>query len=620
MVLVSRFILWLVVLVSIANASALNRTIPNWFVLEHRLYESPLVVLDELKNTEITTWTDQQKVQYYDLLANAYVVFSDYESAELALTQGLELKDRAEPYALVNMLTMHAYFKELRGELEAAHSEYQTALRVAEQTGLADATLTALNALISFNSFTIEQYDVALEYVDRASVVAQTVTREFLVADLHNYYGNILNYLDDSTGARFQYQTAEMLYRRLNNNVALSNMLYNRALLLEESGDYISALRSYQAFLYQAEKWGDPSAPFFGYMGKANSYRHLERFDQAYSAILEAQKALPYIIDSVYLFDFWSSVVYIAADVDDFELANKAIAQALMLVNSVDKEQSWTASELLNGKKYVALRQGDYQQAFEYSEELRSLQLNLLEAEKEAALNQLRVDSENAMYQIQTDRLALENRKQQEIISAKNQLQQILLVLLIMLAVSIVILAVTLHRKVRQTRILQQYSAISESVKTSGQRVMDNVAGLLFEQSERGKSPLSVVLFDFSSMKAVREQYGQTAADDAHAWIIETLESELREEDKFGQVSFGRYMLLLPGAEAKVARKQADRLIGYFKEQSIPKWPAAKLALSIGISERTRYDRTPNVLTHRAYTAVDMALNSGVFNVKVLAV
>jgi GGDEF domain-containing protein len=94
----------------------------------------------------------------------------------------------------------------------------------------------------------------------------------------------------------------------------------------------------------------------------------------------------------------------------------------------------------------------------------------------------------------------------------------------------------------------------------------------------------------------------------------------MREEDKCGQLSFGRYMLLLPGAETRLAKKLSDRLVQYFKDQAVPGWPAISLEVSVGISERSRHDRNPTVLTHRATAAVDMAKDQGIFSVKILAV
>ena len=621
--MVRQFILSLSILIasSVAFAGPTSASVPNWFFLENRLYEEPQVVLQELLAINISTWADKQKVYYFDLLASAYLVLSDYELAEEALSQGLALKERAEPYTLVNMLTLNGYFKELSGDLAAAKADYHTALRLAEQSGSYDAMMVALNYLIGFYSFTTDQYDIALEYVERGSGIAKSVTRQFLVGDLYNAYGGIQSYLGDSEAALEQYAIAEAIYRKLNNNVSLSDMLYNRALTLEESEDYITALRTYQAFIDQAQKWGDPTAQFFGNMGIANCYSYLERFDQAYTSMQLAQEALPYIADPVYQFDFWTSVVYIAADVEDFEWASLAIAESERLLKQLsDEEQSWYLAQVLNTQKYVAKTQQDFAAAFEYSEELRRLQLDLQAKEQEDSLSEMRISSENAMYKSETDRLSAESRKQQEIIAANKQLQQILIALSVMLVVSVVILGVTLRRKIRQMRILQQYSAISESVKTSGQRIMENVAGLMFDQSERRKSPLSVVVFDFSNMSDIREQFGQVAADEANSWIKETLGAELREEDKSGQISFGRYMMLLPGAEAKLARKQAERLIAFFKENTVPGFPTAHLDVSVGISERSRYDRNPNVLTHRATTAVDIARDHGNFTVKILAV
>jgi GGDEF domain-containing protein len=604
-----------------ANSTVPTNAIPNWFTLENQLYQSPMDILEQLRSMDIESWTDKHKVQYFDLLSNAYVVLSDYPRAREAFDQGWLLKERAEPYTLVNLLTSKGYFKELEDDLEGAVADYHTALRIAEQSGSFDAMMVALNSLVSFYSFSQEQYDTALSYVERASQISQSVSREFLVADLYNYFGSILSYLGDPEGALKQYRIAEAIYLKLDNNVSLSTMLYNRALVHYESENYISALRTYQAFISKAENWGDPTAQFFGKMGIANSYSYLERFDQAYEAILEAESGLEFIVDNMYLFDFWTSVIYIAADVEDFEYAQEGVNQAEELLSVITEEdQTWYHSQLLDGRKYLAVMESDYELAYELSEELLWLQYDLLEREQEDAINELRINSENAMYQAETDRLANESRQQREIIAGQKQFQKILIFLLVTLLVSVIVLWVSLRRKLHQMRILQQYSAISESVKTSGQRVMENVASLMFDQSERRKIPLSVVIFDFSSMSDVREQFGEQAVEAANSWIKETLESEMREEDKCGQLSFGRYMMLLPGAETRLAKKHSDRMVQYFKDHTVPNWPAVSLDVSVGISERSRHDRNPNVLTHRATAAVDMAKDQGMFSIKVLAV
>ena len=595
--------------------------VPNWFALENRLYENPLEVLNTLSDLEIDSWTDKQKAQYFDMLTTVHFVFSNFDAAEKALEQGWSLKERAEPFNLVNMMTSRAYFKELSGDLDGALGDYNTAMRLAEQSGSYDAMLLAVNALISFHSLSQENYETALELVERGSDLSASVMREYLVADLFNYFGSVLSYLGDNDGAFKQYSVAEDIYRKLNNNVGVSNVLYNRATLYDARENYISAIRAFQAFMAKADLWGDPTAIFFGNMGLANSYWYLERYDQAYNSIIKAQQHMTYIVDPVYLYDFWSTTGYVAIDVDDLALAEQSIEAIDALLPQIsDAEQSWYHVDAVDLKIYLAYVQEDFETAYLLSEEARMLQYDLMQEEHLENISLMRIQSENAMFQTETDRLAAESRQQQEIIAAKNQLQQVLTVLLIMLGVSLVVLIITLRRKVQQMRILQQYSAISESVKSSGQQVMENVAGLMFEQSERKKSPLSVVMFDFPSLNDAREQFGQKAVDDARHWIQETLESELRDEDKCGQVSFGRYMLLLPGAETRLAKKQADRYVQFFKDNAVPEWPDLVLKVSAGISERSRHDRNPNVLTHRAATAVDMARDNGAFNIKILAV
>lgn len=602
-------------------ASADSVTAPNWSELERRLFENPEAVLDILNNKDIGSWSDRQKARYYDLLSGAHLIFSDFEQAEASLQQGLAVKESADAYTLVNLLVTQAYFRELYGELEAAESGYRSALRIAEQSGEYDAIIVALNAMVSFYSFTQENYELALEYVNRAIAIASSVNRPFLVGDLYNYFGSILSYTGDSAGALKQYQVAESIYTEENNNVSLSAMLYNRATLLEESGEYIAALRTYQAFMDRARLWGDPTADFFGNTGIANIYNLTERYELAAEALQKAREAIDYIADAAYLFDFWTTAAYVGADIEDFNLTDEALEQLESLSGRIsDTEMSWTHASVINVQKYIAKAKGDFELAFEHSERLRRLQFDLLEQEQQETIAQLRIDSESAMYQAETDRLAGESRRLKEVISAKNQLQQVMSILLVIMAVSLIALGITLRRRMRQMRILQQYSAISESVKTSGQKVMDSVAGLLFDQSERRKSPLSVVVIECHSMADIREQFGERAVEAAHAWIMSVLDAELREEDKSGQISFERFMLLLPGADVKVARKYAQRLMTTLTEQAVPGWPQIELAISAGVSERSRHDRSPTVLTHRATTAVDMARDAGALQVKTLTI
>lgn len=614
------FMLWTVLLLA-ANAGAGSVTIPNWSELEHRLFEQPRQVLQTLNQKTVDSWSDRQKARYFDLLTGVHLVFSDLDAAEETLKLGLSYKESADTYTLVNLLVVQAYFRELSGELPAAESGYRSALRIAEQSGEYDALLVAFNALISYYSFSQDEYELALEFVDRANEISASVTRTFLVGDLYNLFGSILSYTGDSEGALRQYDVAESIYTDTNNNVSLSALLYNRATLLEESGEIIAALRTYQLFIERARRWGDPTAEFFGYMGIANIYSVTERFELASSALEQARDGIQYVADPSYLFDFWITAAYIGADVEDFSLTDQAIREVDALVTRVSGAQpSWSEVAVLKARKYIAVAKDDLEQAYEWSESLRHLQVDLLEQEQQAEIAQMRINSESAMYQTETDRLVAENRRQHKVIAGKNQLQQMLTILLAIMTVSLVALVLSLQRKKRQMRILQQYSAISESVKTSSQKVMESVAGLLFDQSERRRSPLSVAVFECHSMADIREQFGQPAVEAVHRWIQQTLEAELREEDKCGQVNYERFMLLLPGADVRLARRQVQRLVNSLMEEPVPGWPQIKLSVSAGVSERSRHDRSPNVLTHRATAAVDIARDNGGLQVKTLII
>ncbi|WP_161599316.1 diguanylate cyclase domain-containing protein [Reinekea blandensis] len=593
----------------------------NWSELEHRLYESPHQVLNLLSDKVIDDWPLRHKARYFQLLTENHLIFADYEAAQASLQQGLDLKEHADAYTLVNLLVLQAVFREVNDELAVAESGYRAALRVAEQSGEFDALLSALNALIGYLSLTRDEYELALEYVNRANDISDSVTRRFLVGDLYNHFGNILSYMGDTDGALRQYAVAESIYTTENNNVSLSSMLYNRAAVLEEAGEFIAALRTYELFMERAERWGDPTAVFFGNMGIANIYSLTGRYVQAYEALEEARSGLSVILDAAYRFDFWLTSAYVAADVDDFTLAEEALSRLDVLQQRLGgPEPSQTQAAVMDASKYIAYAKGDMEQAYELSEQLRQVEAELMAQEQQSLITQIRIDSENAMYQTQTERLASENREQQETIAAQNRIQQLLLIVIAVLMLSLIAVSLSLHRKMRQMRILQQYSAISESVKSAGFKMMESLAGLMFDQSERHRSPLSVVVFDVHDLSDVREQFGQPAVDAVHRWLQDIVKAELGDEDRCGQISFERFMLLLPGADLRAAKRLAQTVIDRIKAQSIPEWPQLHPSVSAGVSERSRHDRSSSVLTYRATTAVDLARAGGAAQVKTLTV
>lgn len=602
-------------------AADADSALPNWSDLEHQLYEDPHRVLSILMNKSTDRWAEQHLVRYYSLLTDAHLIFADYAQARSALQNGLDLKEHADAYTLVNLLVIQAHVREIDDEVAAAESGYRAALRVAEQSGEFDALLSALNALIAFYSISGEEYELALEYVNRANDISDSVSRRFLVGDLYNYFGSILSYMGDTDGALRQYSVAEAIYTQENNNVSLSGMLYNRAAVLEEAGETIAALRTYELFMERAQRWGDPTAVFFGNMGIANIYNLTGRYQLAVEALDEAKSGLNVIADLAYRFDFWATSAYVAADVGDFERADAALARLKSLEQRmIGPELSQTSAAVIHACKYVAYAKGDLEEAYLLSEELRHLEADLMAQEQQSLITQIRIDSENAMVQAQSERLAAENRQQQESIAALSRIQLLLLTVIAVFALCLLAVGLSLHRKMRQMRILQQYSAISESVKSPGFKLMESVAGQMFDQAERHRSPLSVVMFDIHGLPDIREQFGQAAVEAVHQWVNEALSAELREDDRSGQITFERFMLLLPGADLRVAKRQAQRLVDQLMQTSVPDWPQLQLVVSAGVSERSRHDRSSNVLTYRATTALDLARENGRPQVKALTV
>lgn len=591
----------------------------DWRSIELSIYKAPGAALNSMAQINVNGLSDRDKASYFAYSAIAHQHLSDAETAQVRLTSAAQLLDAADDYTRSVILVQQAYAKELAGDVDAALSGYLSALRVANNSNSVDSQLLALVHLINHYSVYEPSMESALSYAERAAQLANSGTRMEIVASLHAVLGNIHSYLSDYEFAEQQYRIAERLYTETNNQVGLSNVLYNLASLFETMEDYQAAIRAYEQYTQSAIAWGDPTALFFGNMGLASVYDWLGRPEQALMAINQARLAIDSVQDATYLFEYWLLAAYIsmsAADVDVEQEAFERLSEIVPIASG--GEDGWVSSAYLSVSIQRAVLNEDFETAFDLSESLRLLQVGLLEAEKAVLSGESRTNSDSSLFQQEAQRLSATNQQQEALLLTSQRYQIVLTALLVLVVVAAVMLFFALQRQIKQRRILQQFSAIWSHSKTSGQRVMENVAGLLFEQAQKKNAPMSVIVFDLKNIAQLREKYDDLAAERVHQWFQSVLHKEMRTEDKLGQVSFNRYLLVLPNATARVAKRFVEHVSAVISEQELPQLVGEKLVLVAGVTERGQHDDHSLSLTNRAATAADMALDTDEGPIKVM--
>jgi diguanylate cyclase (GGDEF)-like protein/PAS domain S-box-containing protein len=130
-----------------------------------------------------------------------------------------------------------------------------------------------------------------------------------------------------------------------------------------------------------------------------------------------------------------------------------------------------------------------------------------------------------------------------------------------------------------------------------------------FALAERHRRPLSLALIDLDHFKTVNDTLGHRAGDAALTVVAGIISTHARRTDLVARTGGEEMAWLLPETSVPAAARAAERL-----RRAIAAAPIAAplgLTASIGIAERSPYDRSAEVLFRRADSALYRAKNLG---------
>ncbi len=134
----------------------------------------------------------------------------------------------------------------------------------------------------------------------------------------------------------------------------------------------------------------------------------------------------------------------------------------------------------------------------------------------------------------------------------------------------------------------------------------------LFQQSQRGMSPLSVFFLDIDHFKSINDTYGHAAGDAVLVTVAKRIASQLRASDALGRWGGEEFVAVLPGAPPEIARATGERIRRAIESdpvhvdgQTIP------VTLSVGIAMQGATNKDSSELLQRADEALYRAKEKG---------
>jgi diguanylate cyclase (GGDEF)-like protein len=131
-------------------------------------------------------------------------------------------------------------------------------------------------------------------------------------------------------------------------------------------------------------------------------------------------------------------------------------------------------------------------------------------------------------------------------------------------------------------------------------------------RAQRGKTPLSMIMFDVDKFKAVNDSYGHLAGDQLLAEVGKRLAEQLRTSDVKCRYGGDEFLLILPDTPAGGARQVAESLRYELSRISLPAGDAeVTMTVSVGVVTAAKNELDAQALISRADKALYRAKHAG---------
>jgi diguanylate cyclase (GGDEF)-like protein len=147
-------------------------------------------------------------------------------------------------------------------------------------------------------------------------------------------------------------------------------------------------------------------------------------------------------------------------------------------------------------------------------------------------------------------------------------------------------------------------------------REVERLLEMEFERAARYGRPLSLLMVDADSLKAVNDGFGHPVGDEVLCALGRVLSRETRSSDRAGRMGGDEFLVILPETASADAERLAERLVQSFRaellrSEALRQLPSDLLGLSIGVASRTSGQLAPKDLVALADAALYEAKRRG---------
>lgn len=534
-----------------------------------------------------------QQVNYYRLLADIYLLQTQYYLAEKAASNGLELTlGLSSPSLFISKLLYSRGFAfESIGNIKAATKDYENGLGLSKS--LHDKVLVA-KGLINLGAiyYLTDQYKNSLRVLNDAYNIAKQTDNDELKGSVNSELGILYSYLNRSDQSMVYYQQSYQFYKSANKKIPSLEALLNIGTNYFKRKDYQQAIATYKVIVEGADgSSGQNEIMYTAYAGLslANLKKKQPNLEASYQYLLLSKQYMKtieqYNVELTYYSDE-ASVLFELERFTDALISIDKIEKILSSRKSLSFIQTQKQISIANLKSKAYFKLGNYERAYNTQKIRLSLIKNLRKKEQISSIAEVRLALEVKQADLHTQLLENDQILQEVALLEAEKKQQQQKYYLLYITVVALIFTWLLIKLIQDQRRLHNILNIDMLTGIANSRKTLRRGKSLFNKAKAQQSALSILIIDIDHFKMVNDKFGRDVGDVTLRKVVQLCAELLRKTDFFGRIGGEEFMVLLPNTSHDEALIIAERFRLSIKQYSWNKERTndMEISVSLGIS------------------------------------
>ena len=527
--------------------------------------------------------------------------FNDFNSQ---VNAAAKLIDKISDPRLIAMVKLYQGIRMQRdGDYLSARVTLRESIDYAQKAQDEFALIYAMTELAYTQSLE-EQYEISLNQLQQAYIIANQQNSKFLIAQIEHIYGALYAYMNKHDDSMRHYLNAQSLYQQISSIYYEGEVAYGIASNYRRAKMWSQAIEWYQNYHRAVETINSKYSLFFFRYGIGMTYAEMGDCD---SAIPVIQQALQTDEFKDYRAELYKNLAVCQGKKRLFKQAQQSLAEARQLFTLMP-ELTGTSWEIENDKVSAQLdaMQGNYESAYQKLENYYQ-KLSLIHKKNNAkSLESLRLNLQAEREKLHL--IKLENQAQLQQLKLTDQIQKIQTQRFWLFGSIIVILVILgfVWFQFRMSKQLKSLAVTDELTGLFNRRFIFSTIEKMLSENEQKKVHHTLMLIDVDDLKPINDEFGHQQGDKVLKFIADVGRKILRDGDVLARIGGDEFMLVLTRTDQALENAIAKRILQSVSDSPIQLDSGENLKISVSIGICTITDLS--VPPESVYSQVDEAL------------